>query len=194
MSESKHYHNGVAAMKDGKLDVAMKHFERAITEDEHNPIYYSERGVLFYHMGKKEKALDDMNRSVELEPDYSYRYSSRAWIKDAMGDIHGAIEDYKTAIQLDPEDAIAHNNLGLLQEKLGYIKDANANYSKADDLADVPERARRKENPQEDTAAITENTPEESDSKKEVIKKTLTSKRGFREYLRFIRNGFRIKD
>ncbi len=191
-------------MASSNYEQAMELFDLAIKEESSNPIYYSQRGVCFYHLKNLEAALRDMNKSVELDPTYSYRYASRAYIKDAMGNVVGAIEDYKKATELDPEDAVSFNNLGLLEEKLGYMESSKKSFKKADELAKLLEG----------TGVVTEdellqsseeaprNIQKELDKKKEETNKSsivkeiggvFRRKDTLKEFILFVKSGFKTK-
>ena len=192
-------------MKAQSYNEALKLFNSVIKSEPTNPVYVSQRGVCFYHLKDLKSALKDMNKSVDLDPAYSYRYASRAYMRDAMGDVKGAIEDYTRATELDPDDAVSFNNLGLLEEKLGYMESSKKSFKKADDLAKLLEEtgivteeelmASQTEKPQ--------NIQKEIDEVKEVVKETsMTQEIGnvfrkkdvFREFLSFVRNGFKTKE
>jgi tetratricopeptide (TPR) repeat protein len=185
-------------MKAQSYDEALKLLNSVIKSAPTNPVYVSQRGVCFYHLKDLKSALKDMNKSVDLDPAYSYRYASRAYMRDAMGDVKGATE-------LDPDDAVSFNNLGLLEEKLGYMESSKKSFKKADDLAKMLEEtgivteeelmASQTEKPQ--------NIQKEIDEGKEVVKETSMSqeignvfrkKDVFREFLSFVRNGFKAKE
>lgn len=210
------YDKAVKLMEQGKMKEALSALNNAITAEPDNPDFYSERGVVYYHLKNKMKSIADMNKAVDLQPEYSYRYSSRAYIKDWLGDIEGAIADYEIATKLDPEDAIAFNNLGMLQEKLGYKKKANQYYDKADTIAGVTQNQKqfkteeidikltRSESLSEEHQALkiqgidketfnkstTENTPKQT--KGNVVKNVFSNKKTFKEFIRFVKNGFKI--
>ncbi len=182
---------------------ALYDYNNALKAEE-NPSIYSERGVVWYYLGEKEKSLADMDYAANLEPKNPYRYSSRAYIKDWIGDIKGAIADYEKAVKLDPEDSIAFNNLGLLQEKQGYVDKAKSNYERADKLEGVDEllqkiREEQKELHDKDIAINDKKTcgSEMNEERKEIsvftlLRNTLTTKGGWKEYIDFIKNGFKV--
>lgn len=134
MKNDKKYDKGVKLLKAEKFVEALKVFDELIREFPQNADYWSERGVVYFHMQKRNESLADMNKALELQPTKSYRYSSRAYILGHFGQTKAAIEDYQKAIDLDPDDAIAHNNLGLLEEQLGYKEKAQNRYKRADEL------------------------------------------------------------
>ena len=146
-----------------------------------------------------------MNTAVKLDPGYSYRYSSRAYIKDAMGDVKGAIEDYKRAIDLDPSDAVSYNNLGMLEEKLGYLEASKENFKKADELAKIFEetgivtedelKGTAENSPQNIQKEIDSEEAERSSSSVfNEIKKVFTSKDSLKDFISFVKNGFRNRN
>lgn len=198
----KEHQKVIALVKEGKANKALVIIDKLIIKFPNNPDLHSERGVVYYHLNQPEKSIADMNLAVKLQPEKAYRYSSRAYIRDWMGDLHGAIADYEKAVELDPQDAIAHNNLGMLQEKLGYQEKANDYYKRADKLAGVERslydkmdelESKEKNDPKKEVQDIkkVEETPKTS--KWNVLKKVFTNKAERKEFVQFIKNGFKIK-
>lgn len=197
-----HFTKAEELAKNGQFEEALSYYNQAVNSEPKNPHYYSQRGVCFFHLKRLEKSLEDMNTAVGLEPEYSYRYASRAYIRDAKGDVSGAVADYQKAIELDPSDAVAHNNLGLLEEKLGYIEASKKNFKKADDLAKLLENTGvvTEEELLASQAPPPENIQKIVDQEKEVkndsnvvkeMKSVLTTKASFKEFISFIKNGFK---
>ncbi|MCB0480502.1 MAG: tetratricopeptide repeat protein [Flavobacteriales bacterium] len=174
----------------GNFKTAITFFEKALITSPGDPDIFSERGVCFFHMKEFAKALLDFNEAVRLEPNHPYRYSSRAYIRDAMGDIDGAILDYEKAIHLDPEDLIAHNNLGLLLEKKGRMKSAKRHFEKVDNSTILPEQEHLIEKAE---TKISKNQKLPLGEAFGVIKNTFRSKKNLKEFIDFVKNGFRIK-
>ncbi|MEQ9187894.1 MAG: tetratricopeptide repeat protein [Cryomorphaceae bacterium] len=202
ISSNPHYLSGRKKFESQDYQGALIDYSKALKEEE-NPNVYSERAVVYYYLKQLDQSLADMNHAAKLEPQNPYRYSSRAYIKDAMGDTEGAIADYQKTIEIDPEDSIAHNNLGLLQEKLGYKDKAKKNYERADQLADVDKllnkiRAEQRNESIEQQQQQQKSAPDTTshDERKELsivalLRQTFLTKSGFKEYLAFIRNGFK---
>lgn len=194
-------------LDEGKLESAMIHFNKALKESPKHPDILSHRGVVYIHLNQKKKCLDDLKLSLLLEPDNPYRYASLAYAKDYFGDIDGAIEDYQKAVKLDPEDAVAHNNLGLLLEKKGYQDKAKRNFERADKLAKIEKKmfdkldemeGNKDQNqpsapPQGERIQPKKLTPDPVPTKKEVVRDVLTKKSTFKEFIGFVRNGFKLK-
>jgi tetratricopeptide (TPR) repeat protein len=161
----------------------------------------SERAVVFFHLEDKERALKELDYCVLLEPTNPYRYSSRAYVKAALKDVKGAILDYEKCTQLDPQDAVAYNNLGLLLESQGRMEQAKRNFNRADELEgvlndrgiDLP-KGDEKVAVEESTVEDVEPTPVEQPKRStwSIVKGTFSDKNLFKEYIRFVKNGFKL--
>ena len=165
-------------------------YSKAIEVLPNDPDLYSTRGVVLFHLNRKEEALKDMDKAVDLEPNYSYRYSSRAYIKASLGMTEDAILDYKKCTALDPEDAIAWNNLGLLEDQLGWNQKAKKTFKKAESLEQV---LNDKDITLEKNSKISKREPKTISSKNRIIKDVFTKKEIFKEFVKFVRSGFKIQ-
>lgn len=191
-----------------KLESSLLHFNKALKEAPNHPDILSHRGVVHLHLNQKKKCLDDLKLSLSLEPENPYRYASLAYAKDFFGDIDGAIADYEKAVELDPEDAVAHNNLGLLLEKKGYQQKAQRNFEKADKLSKIEKKMfdkldeleGKEKEPESNTPPEGEKIqprklePDHQPTGKEVVRDVFTKRSVFKEFLLFIRNGFKLKE
>lgn len=192
MANYPQYQEALDLIKAGKPEQALPLYQKAVQENIEDPDILNDRGVCFIHLGKLPLALADMNKAIELQPDYSYRYAARAYVKTAMKDYESAATDYEKAIQLDPTDAVAYNNLGLLQEQMGYAKKAQTHFERADELYGIlKERGISKaEKLPEETA---DTKPKEEATHLSTMQSVFKSKESFREFMKFIGNGFKIK-
>ena len=205
------HEKAVFSLKAGQYDLALEQIQAALQIDKSHPVLLAERGTIYMYMKRKEEALEDMHLAVYLQPENPYRYSSRAYVRDFFGDTAGAIEDYEKCLELDPEDIIAMNNLGLLIEKQGNRKKAEKYFKETDELLGRnPDLHKRISNPEENQNAPDpsqkmdlngsntsipqqESELEEQRTKARVIKDVFTKKSVFKEFLQFVRNGFKMK-
>lgn len=213
------HEKGHDLMMQGDHSGAVELYTKALVENPDHPDILSDRGVCYLHLKNKDKALADFNLALKLQPEYGFRYSARAYAKDFFGDTEGAIADYEEAIKLDPDDAVAYNNLGLVQEKLGYNRKAQENFERADKLSKMEDRLYQlmdelEQGPENKTSKdeptpIKSNEPIQSQGEHKMIDpldvreknistakefaKIFTSKQQFIEFLRFIKNGLKIK-
>lgn len=188
------FNKGVELLRVGDFDKSLKIFNNLVQQQPTNADYWSERGVVYFHLNKKKESLADMDEAVRLQPAKPYRYSSRAYIRAHFKMTQEALSDYEKAIELDPEDAVAQNNLGMLQEQMGYKKEAKKRFDIADDLM---------ENSKGNTDLGVQGEPLEARNiQKEINEenknqslwtelKSLTTKEGRASFGKFVKSGFK---
>ncbi len=198
---NKAFSKGEEKYKERDFEGAIIEFTLALEKDPGNPEILYQRAMSYFHLQKKSLALMDMDSAVEMQPNYSYRYASRAFMRDSFGDVFGAISDYKQAIELDPEDAISYNNLGILEDKMGRRSVSQGYYNKADQLMDTNPRPINTNMEGFGTTINYDRPQKEEDKIVEIPEKrsfwqeftgVFTSKKGFNEFLDFIKSGFKI--
>ena len=199
------------ALKKENIEEAIALYLKALQEDKDHPDIISDIAVAYLHANDRKNSLAYFNQAVEKQPDYGYRYASRGFARKHFGDFEGALQDYEKAVNLDPEDSVAHNNLGLLLEEKGYKKEAEDRFARADALSkmegnllnvidelETPGKEKKEEIPEpiEAKSSIQEEEEEEEEEIRTAsseLKRVFVSKGGFREFLQFIKNGFKIK-
>ena len=163
-------------------------FANSLVENEpKNADYIGLKAVAKFYM-KEVSCMEDLNQAVGLDPANAYRYSSRAYILDALGDTEAAVNDYLKAIELDPEDPVALNNLGILEEKLGRKQHAQKRFDSSDTLLGLKKKKRQYHFPEPNLQQKIDK--QKSHSKTEIISTTLSSKKGWSEFFRFIHSKF----
>jgi tetratricopeptide (TPR) repeat protein len=205
------HEKAIVSLKAGQYDLALEQIQAALQIDKSHPVLLAERGTIYMYMKRKEDALEDMHLAVYLQPENPYRYSSRAYVRDFFGDTDGAIEDYEKCLELDPEDIIAMNNLGLLIEKQGNRKKAEKYFKQTDELlgrnpdwqnkiSNADENQNNLEPSQKTelngshiSIPLQKSEPKEQPTKAKVIKEVFTKKSVFKEFLEFVKNGFKMK-
>ena len=198
MFANKTHEEAENAMKTGDYEKAISLYTKALLKTPNHADIISDRGVAYLNLNKKEECFADFNKAITLQPEYSYRYACRAFAKKNFGDLNGAIEDYEKAVELDPEDEIAHNNLGLLYEQKGYQDEAEKRFAQAKKLSEAEDQLLNLIDDIEGNKA-TEPTPEKEEAIEpstnafQEFKKVFTSKKQLKEFLSFIKNGFKIK-
>lgn len=192
------FQKGLDKVNEKDFNSAIEHFTLAIQADQSKVEFYAERAVAYLNIEQYDLSMFDMNRCIELEPINSYRYACRAFLKSRMGDHLGAIADYEHAIKIDPDDAIAYNNLGLAQEAMGYMQQAQKSFEKSNKLIDYNPK-RFDEGSTSTNIDNAKNNQEKSEDQAEqvkpsrVAKSVFTTRSGFKDFIAFIKNGFKIK-
>jgi tetratricopeptide (TPR) repeat protein len=193
-------------LKEEKIQESIEMYTKALLETPNHPDIYSDRGVAHLHIGDKKNCFIDFDKAIELQPHYAYRYAARAFAKRNFGDVAGAVLDYEKAVELDPDDAVAQNNLGLLLEEQGYKNQAEKRFERADKLSKMedhlyevmddleePEEKATNQDAQERTEIDPIITRDREISTAREMKKIFTSKEQFKDFLKFLKNGFKIK-
>ncbi|WP_281613742.1 tetratricopeptide repeat protein [Flammeovirga sp. SubArs3] len=209
------YHRSVARYKMKAFDGAIADINKAIDLQPLNADLFAHRGIILHMQKHSKRALLDFDKAQQLEPDNPYRYSSRAFIKAHIKDVEGAIADYEKAIELDPEDAIAHNNLGIIHEQQGYKDKAQESYDKSNalvgyeglnpersDVSDLLDEWKKEKQEQEEhqrkliqEREVLQKIQQENNTENGywgIVKSVFTNKAVFKEFIDFIKNGFKL--
>lgn len=195
-------HQARASAEAGQWQSALVGFDEAEQENPDwgfDPDFLNDRAVALFHNDRAHESIALLDKAINLQPQYGYRYAARGWMKQALRDIQGAIADYEKAVELDPEDAITLNNLGLLEEQIGRMQSAKDRFAAADAMDRIlDESAINKESTSEAerTAmpqAPASPPPRASNTPWAEVTRALFTQTGRKEFLEFIRNGFKLK-
>ncbi len=118
--------NGYASAlaMDGRLELAVGEFKRAIAIDSTYAEPYNNLGNALLALGRKAEALESYQKSVLLAPDNP---EARVNLGDALVAnrlFAEAIDQYERAIKLVPDHARAYNNLGFALLQSGRAREA----------------------------------------------------------------------
>ena len=161
-----------------------------------DPDFLNDRAVALFHNDRAHESIVLLDKAINLQPRYGYRYAARGWMKQALKDFQGAIADYEKAIELDPEDAITLNNLGLLEEQIGRMQLAKARFAAADAMDRILDESaipKESEAAPETTATPSSPPTQPASTPWAEVTRALFTSAGRKEFLEFIRNGFKLK-
>jgi tetratricopeptide (TPR) repeat protein len=194
MSTTDYFKQAMDKVNQNDFKSSIDLFTKAIEQDINFKDAYYHRGVSYLNLEKIDLAIFDFNKLIEFDPNYAFYYSCRGFAKSRLGDKQGAIADYKKSLELEPDNEITLNNLGLVQEEIGYIEQAQQSFEKSDAI-------RKKEDYQPETFGETSHLPKKiktvkkkSPSKGEIAKSIFTKKSTLKEFINFVKNGFKLKD
>ncbi|NOQ72624.1 MAG: tetratricopeptide repeat protein [Crocinitomix sp.] len=200
MTKDANFALGLIKVKENDHFAAIELFSLVLKDDPKEANALSQRAVCYLNVLDHKKSMADINAAIHLDPEYGYYYQCRAYIKANMKDHEGSIKDYEKAVELDPQDSIAYNNLALAQEQIGWAKQAKANFNKSDKIAGIKtaeerSEARIAEQAVDASEEISEKIPQNSNknSKGVIAKSVFTKKSNFKEFIGFIKNGFKLK-
>src|SRR5205807_5434586 len=98
---------GVAALKDKKLDEALTLFQKSIEKGPELPTGYYYSGVVLERKGDLEQALTAYQKALQLKPDYAQAHSSLGLLYWRQDDQTRGLEEFRQAVMCDPDLAEA---------------------------------------------------------------------------------------
>jgi tetratricopeptide (TPR) repeat protein len=125
---------GVIHFHEGKFDLAIADFTKAIQLKSQFPEPFYNRGVAYHKNGKYDLAVIDYTKAIQLKPDLVEAYINRGVIYLNEGKFDLAIADFTKAIQIKPNVAEAYFFRGLAYKKKGEIDKAIIDFKKAKNI------------------------------------------------------------
>ncbi len=133
------YNNrGFVYEAEGKLQLALDDYNKAITITPKFHDAYNNRGILYSKSSLLNLALDDFSNAISIDPLSAKAYSNRGAVYMKMGEYTLALRDLKKAVELDPKNMKALYNLSLVYQELGNSASAYQHMRKAAGLG-LPE-------------------------------------------------------
>lgn len=129
-----YYKLGNAKRKLGKLEEAVKNYDKTIELNPDTPEAYVNRGASKAELRKLKEAIEDFSKAIKLNPKLSEAYTNRGFAKFKLGKPEEAITDCSKAIELNPMVAEAYTNRGIARGELGRLKEAIEDFNKAIEL------------------------------------------------------------
>ncbi len=126
-----HMDLGVVLTSQGRLDEAIKHYQKAL---EIHPGYskcHNNLGFALLRKGQVDEAVVHYQKALEIHPDYAEFHNGLGNALVQKGQVDEAMVHYQKAIQLKPDYADAHNNLANILAKKGQFTEAIVHYQKA---------------------------------------------------------------
>ncbi|HOX22517.1 MAG TPA: tetratricopeptide repeat protein, partial [Elusimicrobiales bacterium] len=102
---------GKALAQEGRLQEAVKDFEKALKTDPNSVIFLSNSATALARLGRFEEALRNISRAIALMPDAAPIYNNRGAVYLLSGRADLALKDFQMAVNLQPGYANARNNL-----------------------------------------------------------------------------------
>lgn len=122
---------GVVLKEQGKLQEAIKAFNKAIQLKPDYPEAYFDRGITFENIGQIDEAVSNYDKAIQLKPDYVDAYLNHGNALKDLGQLEEAVKDYDKVIALRSDCGEAYNNRGVALKKLGKYDKAIKNYQLA---------------------------------------------------------------
>ena len=110
------------------LDLARKHYERAVKLDPKYSEAINNLGTVYYAGKNYRKAVSYYNRALKLNPQSASIYSNLGTAQFARKKYKQAMEAYETALSLDPEVFEHRGTNGVLLQERGIAERAKFHF------------------------------------------------------------------
>ena len=119
----------------GRIDQAIRHYERALSLDPRCAAAHFNRGTLLLRIDHPAEALESFDRLLALGPAAAFVHLGRGNALTAMGHTAAALACFEDVIRLDPAQPLGHCNRGNALLTLGRPEEALASLDRALTLA-----------------------------------------------------------
>lgn len=125
---------GLGAHVQGRLDEAVKAYEKVLEHDSNNKYALYNLGLIQQTKRRPKSAEKFYRRALAVDPDYVPVLFNLAILRAGGGQVEEAINLYRRVIELDPQNAGAHLNLGFALRSVGKIEEGDAEVNRALEL------------------------------------------------------------
>jgi len=119
---------GVHAEGEGRLEEAVRAYEKALSIEGPGPEICFNLGNALYALGRKSEAAARFREAAALEPDYGEAWNNLGNVLADLGRAEEATEAYRRALALDPRYADAHYNLAETLARSGDLRGARRHW------------------------------------------------------------------
>jgi len=106
-------------LKAGDYEKAIKEYNKAITLDPENAVYYSNRSAAWSSKGNNQSALNDALKCIEKDPKFAKGYSRKGKALFDMFQTNEAEAAYQDGLKVDPQNAILLQGLADVRASRG---------------------------------------------------------------------------
>jgi tetratricopeptide (TPR) repeat protein len=106
---------GLSALKDNHLDVALERLTAAERESPFNANIRNFRGIVFAQMGRNSEAASEYQEAIRLDPRLEDAHKNLGFLEWTEHNLEAARTHLYQALDIAPEDAFAHYYLGRVQ-------------------------------------------------------------------------------
>jgi len=115
---------GLALHRNGQLDEAVPHFEKALQLRSDDYLALLTMGVTRFYQGRVPEAIEYAQAAIRWHADAPKPHNLLGMALAKQNRNEAALDEVRRASELDPKDAEIRNNLGLALARLGRISEA----------------------------------------------------------------------
>jgi tetratricopeptide (TPR) repeat protein len=109
------FQRGLAALKENRIEDALREFTAAERESPENARIRNFRGILLTQMGKNAEAAAEYQEAIRLDPLLEDAYRNLGFLRWTEQQLPSAREALRQAVKLSPDDSFAHYYLGRVE-------------------------------------------------------------------------------
>lgn len=126
-----HNNMGIELEKQGKQEMALEHYQKAIEINPHYAISHDNFGLILQRKGRFKEAVVHFKQAIKEDPKFWESFNNLGYVLNKLGKTDEAITYFQHALEVNPYSAEAHNNLANILDAKGKIEEAAMHYKKA---------------------------------------------------------------
>jgi Flp pilus assembly protein TadD len=139
-----HMNLGDALQQAGRLDDALRQYQRGVTLHPSDAVYRKVLGVALLEAGRTNDAIEELTASLALQPTFAPAHTALGLALMKAGALDRARYHYTESLKVVPNQPDAHNNLGAILASQGKMFEAETHFRAA--LRLEPNSSRRHTN------------------------------------------------
>jgi Tfp pilus assembly protein PilF len=126
-----HNNLGNIFLQNGRVDEAMKQFQKALEIEPRYAQAHNNLGIVLFQKGQVDEAMAHFQKALAIQPNNAEIYNNFGNALLGKGEAAGAIRCFQKAVEIAPDFAGAQENLGLILFQKGQVDEAIVHYQKA---------------------------------------------------------------
>ena len=122
---------GYALQRNGQLDEAVAHFEKALQIQPNDQVSQLYMGIARFYQGQVPEAIEHAKAAIHLQPDSAKAHNLLGLALAKQNRDDAALDELRRASKLAPTDAEIRNGLGLTLARLGRVPEAVGEFHEA---------------------------------------------------------------
>jgi len=139
-----HNNLGNLFLRNGRMDEAVKQFQKALEIEPRYALAHNNLGAAFYQLGRMDEAVTHYQQALEIEPRFAQAHNNLGIVLFEKGQVDEAIAHFQKALAVQPNNARIYNNFGKALLKKGETDGALRCFQKAVEI--TPDFAEAQEN------------------------------------------------
>jgi tetratricopeptide (TPR) repeat protein len=107
-----HNNLGNIFLQNGRVDEAMKQFQKALDIEPRYALAHNNLGAALYQKGQVDEAVAHYQKALEIEPRYAQAHNNLGIVLFQKGQVDEAMAHFQKALAIQPNNAEIYNNFG----------------------------------------------------------------------------------